>query len=138
MENIASFDPTSWITDASNWLKALQDLPIGLLILLSCIVLGFALKRWPSFNNQFIPLAVIGWAVVLCVVTSGGAPAGLGLVTWKIRNGLVGMALGFIAWGLHYFFLYRYEDKWPWLRRFLNGEDPTNNPPAPPAERKDS
>jgi hypothetical protein len=126
----------SILQKASDFITQLQALPNPLLVAITCIVIGYILKRWNFFPNQAIPVVVVIWGALFTLLLSGNCPAGLTAGQWRIKNALVGLVMGFAAWAFHYYALSRLEDRFPWLKRFLCGdsdETPTPTGPGAPA-----
>ena len=112
----------------------LYSLPAAALVGLTCIVVGYLLKRWKTFPNEAIPTVIVLWGAFFCVMLAAPTPQGVTLGAWRVKNALVGVVVGFAAWGLHYYLLSRLEDKFPWLKSLLSGADgapSTNIPPTP-------
>ena len=107
------------------WLNQLYGLPAIALVFLSCIVLGYVLKLVKGFPNDGIPLAVILWGAILLPLLTEYKPGGLRI--WLLKNILVGVIAGFIAWLFHNKILAKIEDK---LGLFQS--DGPNQPPKTP------
>jgi hypothetical protein len=100
-------------------------LPSPVLVGLTCIVIGYLLKRWPRFPNSLIPHAVVIWAMLFTLVLSGNCPPNLTVPQWRVTNALVGMVFGFAAWAGHYWIISRW---FPGLDAKLSGDDPAPVP----------
>lgn len=88
--------------------------PVGVLIFMACIVLGYVLKIIKLFPNEKIPAAVVIFAVVLFMFA---APEKKDLVLriWLVKNFCIGMAIGLLAWLAHNQVLKRIEEKMGWF-----------------------
>ena len=126
----------SFFQQAVNVLEQLYALPSPLLVGLSCIVIGYMLKRFQRFPNDAIPLVVILWGAFFTLLLSGNCPPELSVGQWRVKNAIVGLIIGFAAWGLHYFIIAKLEDKFPWLDKLLNGEKTGNGGVASPPDAK--
>ena len=116
-------------------LGSLYGLPGYALVALSCIVLGYVLRALRFFPNQGIPLACVLWAMVLNPLLANGRTAADSPRVWLLKNILIGMIVGFLAWILHKLILRRFEDKIAGLAKFLGDEaDPAAA--APPSAPK--
>lgn len=90
-------------------LGKLYGLPSGMLVLLTCLIVGYILKKFESFPNDGIPVCVILWGglffPVMCEF-DGKTP----LRIWILRNVFIGLVIGFLAWLFHNKFLSKVED----------------------------
>lgn len=99
------------------------------LVLVSCIVIGYILKGWKTFPNEAIPVVVVLWGGAFLTLIADPAADSLGLWTWRIKNFLLGIVVGFIAWLIHNQILARFEDKIPFLKNITAPSEP--EPPKP-------
>lgn len=111
------------------YLNRLYGLPAVVLVAISCIVWGYALKFIKRFPNESIPLAVLGWGAFWLPLLSEYTPGQMRLQI--IRNIFIGLISAFLAWMLHDKVLKKIEDK---LGLFADdSQPPPQNPaPAPP------
>ena len=116
----------AFIQQAVGALAQLQALPAPLLVGLTCIVVGYVLKRSKWFPNDGIPLLVVVWGAFFTLFLSGNCPPDLSLRQWRCKNALIGLVVGFAAWTFHYYMLSKLEDKFPRLSAFLNGNKTGN------------
>lgn len=100
----------STLNQLTDLLQKLYGLPAGALVIVGCVVLGYVLRFWKGFPNQAIPVAVILFGGVVFPVIAD-ANNDLTLRVWLVRNLLIGLAIGFIAWIAHNKFLKPIEDK---------------------------
>lgn len=117
---------TDIVNDAFNTLLSASPELITAII---CIIIGYVLRAQGWFPNKLIPLTcflVGAIAYSLIKSTSDLSP--------KIHNPVVvraifGMIIGFAAWIFHKAALKPAEDRFPWLKNFL---DTCADPSAPP------
>lgn len=127
---------SGWVGQAEQWVKQLYALPYPLLAGLSCIVVGYILKRLSWFHNENIPVVVVLWGAFCNSMLSPGHPTGTSTFKWHALNAIVGVVVGFAAWGFHYYLLNKLEDKFPWLGKLLSGTVATSSPtPAAPVTK---
>jgi hypothetical protein len=100
----------SLLDTLSNFLNGLYGIPATALVALTCIVWGYVLRFVKSFPNNGIPLAVILWGAILLPVIADGNSK-LPFRVWLVKNILVGLVTGFVAWIIHKQALSRLEDK---------------------------
>ena len=91
-------------------LQQLGGAPAGLLVMFGCIVLGYCLKMVKRFPNQAIPLAVILFGAVVYPIIADTNNA-FTLRVWLVRNVLIGLVIGLLAWMLHNQVIKRIEGK---------------------------
>ena len=111
-----------FLNDAISQLLALG--PEALLVLV-VIALGYVLKRVPVIPNKVIPAAcLLCGAMIYPLITSPGkAPPDIRYPI--VREIMLGLLIGFIAWMIHNKLLKRIEDKLPWLKGVLTGNGDT-------------
>lgn len=109
--------------------QQLMNAPVGVIVALFAIALGYVLKSAAFFNNKFIPLVIVSFTAVMfplvqfCVEWSGGnSKAGYSVP----MNVMLGFVIGFLAWLFHAQILKRWVDP-----RFFP-ED--KQPPEPPKQ----
>jgi hypothetical protein len=122
-----------------DWIQAqidrLYGLPGWAMTVMGCIVVGYVLKGVKSFPNGVIPVFVVTFGCILGVFFAGENPAKYDHFEWLIRNGVIGIVLGFIAWALHAQLIKRVEEKIPFLRGLseqLAEQENTNGKTVPP------
>lgn len=122
------------IDKALSVLNQIQGLPAVALVFVSCIVIGYAWKFIPAkwFPNEAIPVIVILWGAFCQSMLADARVSSMPLRVWIVRNVLVGLAIGFIAWMTHNLILSKIEDwlsaKFPLVDRLLNKPQ---EPPKP-------
>ena len=104
------------------WLNALDRLPSIALVTLSCLILGFLLKKSSWFPNQGIPFAIIVWAMFFSFFLAPARPEGETLTGWKIINMIKGFIAGGGAWLLHAKVFKWLTSKFPFLGNWLPEE----------------
>ena len=132
------------LTQATELLSKLYGLPGGLLVLLSCLVVGYFLRIWKAFPNSAIPVVVVLWGPVFNMLIADPLADKLTIRIWLVKNFLVGVVIGGLAWLVHNKLLSRIEDKIPFLKGWLVPEEvsddgkPTTTPadPAQPVVTK--
>lgn len=124
---------TNTLDSVIAWLNQLYGLPAATLVFASCIVLGYALRFVKRFPNDGIPVAVILWGGIAMSAVADARASNMSLRVWVVRNILVGMVIGMVAWLAHKIILSRVED---WIASKFGGSQDTTffnkpNPPAP-------
>lgn len=112
-------------------LQKLEGAPAVAILLVGCIIFGYLLKVIPMFPNNAIPMSVIlSGAIVYPIMSDARNP--MPLRVWMVRNVIIGLTIGFVAWMLHNKVLSRIEDR---LGLFNKPKEPneTKPDPAPPA-----
>ena len=112
------------LEQASQILNQLYGLPAGLLIVALCIAVGYVLKLIPRFPNGAIPLVVILVAPVLLPVIAD-YQNDVPWRVWFVRNIVVGLIIGVVAWTIHNQVLSKLEEK---LGLFGGGRTTTEEP----------
>ena len=92
---------SEYLAKLSDALSSIENLPYLPLVFLSCIVMGWLLKRWSRYPNGCIPFAVVIMGVLNTCLLSLPMPQGELLVAWLIRKSLIGLIVGFLAWTAH-------------------------------------
>lgn len=101
-------DTIETIIDALN---KIEGAPAIALVLLSCLAVGYALRFIRRFPNDGIPVAVILWGAAFMPLLSDFRTSGIqSLRVWIIRNLVVGLIVGFVAWLVHNLILSKVED----------------------------
>lgn len=108
-----------WLDQAQALIDRLGLLSSSMLVLLSCLVLGYLLKTVKRFPNDGIPLAVVMWGILFSFCTAPSKPENIANLAWRMRNVMLGLIIGYASWVLHYYLLSRLEDKIPWLKQFF-------------------
>lgn len=108
-------DEIKWIEDGIN---KLYGAPVWLLVVCLSIVVGYLLKAWKRYPNNFIPHAVVTVSaitntVLMMPMRQPKQPLGAYILTQLI----VGCVVGFCAWTFHRFVLKRVESKFPWVQQ---------------------
>lgn len=98
------------LEELSKFLSSLYGAPAAILVVLSCLVVGYGLKFIKRFPNDAIPLTVILWAAVFYPIIADDKND-LSLRVWLVRNVLFGLVCGFIAWLMHNKLLSKLEDR---------------------------
>jgi len=98
------------LEDLLGILDKVQGLSGAALICFSCIIVGYLLRFIRSFPNDGIPLVVILWGALFNLLLADPYVAGSSLRVWTVKNFLVGLIYGAIAWGVHYWALSKIED----------------------------
>lgn len=107
-------------------LDKIQGLPAVALVCASCIVVGYVLRFIKAFPNNAIPVVVILWGAVAMMLLADPRATNMPLRIWAMRNLLVGLAIGFLAWMLHYWVL-------SWIEDYIAKKFPKTPPPADPS-----
>ena len=107
-------------------LDSAYGLPGTVLTLVFCIALGYFLKMMAWIPNRWIPSVVVPWGMLWNVLLRPPPPAGA--LPWQhyCRLVAVGFLIGLAACLIYDKLLSQLEDKWPWLKAFLqapNGKD---------------
>jgi hypothetical protein len=106
--------------------SSLYTAPAYILVGLSAIVFGYLLRPIKRFPNDGIPVACVLWSIGFTLATMPQCPTGVGRISWRATNIMIGIIVGFGAWVFHKQILSRIEDKIPWFNK------PT--PPLPNAD----
>lgn len=101
----------SMLDALANLLNRVNGLPAAGIVLLSCWVVGYALRFWKKFPNEGIPVAVILWGGAFNPLLAD-LNSQMGWRIWFVKNLLVGLVIGFLAWLVHNLVLAKLED---WL-----------------------
>lgn len=91
------------IQSLSEFLQKLYGLPAPVLIVASCFVLGFLLKRVPQFPNAAIPFVVVLVGMILNPLIASSKDnlfEDLPRV-WQVKCTLIGGLYGFAEWVFH-------------------------------------
>jgi hypothetical protein len=107
-------------------LDKIQGLSAVALVCFTCIVVGYALKFVKSFPNNAIPLVVIMWGAVAMLFLADPRPTTMSPRIWTARNFSVGLLIGALAWGIHYWALSYLET---WIKGLLPRAKPVDTPP---------
>jgi hypothetical protein len=113
-------------------LQRLYSAPAILLVLFTCWVLGYALRCIRKFPNDGIPIAVILWGGVLAPFIAD-TNSTLPLRVWILRNILVGLVCGFVAWLVHNKVLSKVEERLGLFGGKNDGSVPIKTVTPPPA-----
>ncbi len=98
---------------------SLYGLPGYALVLLTCIIVGYIMKIMKWFPNEKIPAVVIAWGIVFNLLSADTRDASVPVRLYIVKNLLIGMIIGFIAWLIHNRWLSRIENSIPLLKNFL-------------------
>ena len=80
-----------------DFLGKLYGIPGYLLVVVSCVALGYVLKAWPKFPNAAIPAVSMLWGACFNVLLMDGEPNGVSHRKWIAQNLLVGVVAGVAA-----------------------------------------
>lgn len=91
------------IQSLSEFLQKLYGLPAPVLIVASCFVLGFLLKRVPKFPNAAIPFMVVLAGMILNPLIASSQDNLFDDLprVWQIKCTLIGGLYGFAEWVFH-------------------------------------
>lgn len=84
-------------------LHDINGLPGYVLVLLLCWVAGFIMKRVRQIPNESIPIAIVLLGGLMNVLLAPPRAQGEIVRLWVMRNIIVGIIIGFIAWAAHRF-----------------------------------
>lgn len=95
------------------------------LTLVGCWIFGYIIRKIPQINNKFIPLICPFLGMVIYPLLANTES-----VSGDVKNPIIGLfiigfALGFISWAVHKALLKGLEEKFPSLKKWLNGEENT-------------
>lgn len=107
------------------WNNALLGAPVGVLVGLLCLALGYALKVIPCIDNKWIPTAVIVAGVIFFPLLSERGETIYRI--WIAKNIVLGFIVACLTWLLHNKLLKRIEAKFGFFQ-----ETSTNEPTTPP------
>lgn len=108
-----SADIISW---GQRIVDAISGWPGWLLVAAAALAIGYALRNWKTFPNQLIPGFIMFFTSAVYPVLQGGEPGEPGWIKWTMKNALIGLLIGFIAWRVHNQGLKRLEKRYPWLK----------------------
>jgi hypothetical protein len=100
----------TFFTQATSMVDRLYSLPVGVLVMLLCIVAGYIFRCVKRFPNEAIPVAVILLGGVVAPILAPIDTA-MTLREWLAKNAIVGLVIGFAAWMLHNLVISRLEDR---------------------------
>ena len=91
-------------------LNKLGGAPASILVLFACVIAGYVLRCVRRFPNEAIPVAVIlvGGLIYPFVADDNND---FTLRVWVIRNSIIGLTIGFIAWTVHNKILKKVEER---------------------------
>jgi hypothetical protein len=104
-------------------LDSLSGLPGHILVGISCIVVGYALRFFKRFPNDAIPLVCILWGMVFNPLLAPDRALGTSLRLWAARNAIIGLIVGALAWALHRYVIKKFEDRLPIVGEMLAEAD---------------
>ena len=107
-------------------IKALKSTPTYA-VLVSCFAVGYVLRCWRRFPNDLIPLAVVFWGGFSNLMLCNEHGPSLTLNQERFLYGLIGMAIGLIAWIVHKKGLKKIENRIPFLANLLSPESNPKN-----------
>jgi len=124
------------LNDLLQWLDKIQGLSAGALVLLSCVVLGYVLRFIKKFPNDGIPVVVILWGAVAMLMLADPRATSMPARVWTLRNLIIGLVIGLLAWFIHNFALKKLEDFI--ASKFPDRSSDTTffNKPNPPDEKE--
>lgn len=108
---------------AISLLNAISSLPGHVLVGLTCLIVGYALRFIRRFPNDGIPLVSILWGMVINPLLADVRESGTPLRLWLARNIMVGLVIGAVTWALHRYILKKIEEKIPILGPALADAD---------------
>jgi hypothetical protein len=124
----------TYLEHASTILGKLYGAPGYVLVLLTCLAIGYFLKGLKRFPNDAIPWVVVIWGCAFNMLIADPLADGFTIRIWLCKNFLVGIGIGVGAWVFHNQILARIEDKIPFLNRIISDKTPAD--PAQPKEIK--
>lgn len=107
---------------------SLYGLPGYVIVGLSCIVVGYTLKLYRPFPNAAIPVVCICWGMIMNPLIAVAPTKGVPWRIWLVTNTLVGMIVGFAAWGVHNRWLKRFDRKIPVIGPKIEAASDSNKP----------
>jgi hypothetical protein len=117
-------DLNAKLDSAVDLLNKLYGLPAIAIVMLGCLALGYLLRFIKAFPNDAIPVVCILFGAVL-LPTLADARGPMPLRIWLVKNAMLGLIVGCLAWITHNILLSRLEDwlaaKFPAFDRLLNG-----------------
>ena len=102
---------TDYLNQLLSLLDKVQGLSANALICFSCIVVGYALRFIKPFPNGGIPLAIILWGAIFRMMIADPKINTVPFRIWVAQNLMIGLIIGCIAWGIHYWGLH-YLEQW--------------------------
>jgi hypothetical protein len=118
----------TFFTQATSMVDRLYSLPVGVLVMLLCIVAGYIFRCVKRFPNEAIPVAVILLGGVVAPILAPIDTA-MTLREWLAKNAIVGLVIGFAAWMLHNLVISRVED---WVLSLAGKGKKDDVPPSGP------
>ena len=108
----------------------LLDAKAEMLVGVLCIVVGYVCRKVAVFPNRFIPLVclVVGGIAYPLIVPTGQISYATSHP--DVRSVIIGLIIGFMVWTLHKALLKPLEEKLPWLKGFLDGNNGDSDPKA--------
>lgn len=88
-----------------NFLHSLYGMPGYALVLISCWIFGYMIKKSAYISNNAIPLVVVLWGTCWNMILADVMVDGGSVRLWIGRNALIGFIIGGVAWLTH---------KWIW------------------------
>jgi hypothetical protein len=86
----------------SRALSTLDSAPAYMLVFLSCLAVGWTLKRLHKFPNEGIPVAVMLWGALFNgLMADPFTPDKTPFRIWLVKNATVGFVIGFGSWLVH-------------------------------------
>ena len=90
------------INNLLTFLDKIQGWPAALLTVVGCISIGYLLKFWKWFPNESIPIVVILFGIAFFMFLADPRPSDKPARIWVVRNAIIGLIYGCVAWALHY------------------------------------
>ncbi len=116
----------SYLDQATQLLGKIYGLPSVMLVFLSCIGVGFVIKRWFKWiPNDAIPAIVPLWGMGFMLLIADSKTDALPFRIWLGKNALVGFIVGIIAILVH-----RYAIKPLFKKLHMQSPDDNSNPAA--------
>lgn len=93
---------------------ALMGAPVGVLVLLACLALGYAVKLIPVIENRWIPsIVIVGGVLLFPMLSDRGGEL---LRIWLAKTTAMGLVIASLAWLVHNKVLKRLEEKLGWFK----------------------
>lgn len=110
-----------------DWLQQQMDrlsgAPGWVLVGIACLIVGLTLKRIRSFPNSAIPCVVLLVGMLGNSLLAAEEPKGITHRAWLVRQIIIGLVIGFSAWGFHRIVLKKLAERFPILKPALSEWD---------------
>lgn len=126
-------EPTITGAATSLWhtLNSIYNVTDAAYLIVACLVVGYVLKSIKPFPNTLIPVSVVIVGLVGSIFLQPDAPSGIPHKAWNFKNGVCGLALGFLTWRFHKGILSKLDDliyKRFGIKADANGNGDSNPP----------